>query len=123
MIEATRIQHSRRVLSSILAALLWGIAPGAAAEAPTEAPAGATLTLLAATCFNCHGTDGRLQDDGIPAIAGKPQQVLETQLQAFKQGQVPATVMDRIAGGFSDVELTALAAHFAALGAAPTDQR
>ncbi len=35
-------------------------------------------------------------------------------MQAFRTGQRPATVMDRIARGFSDDEIKAIAAWFSA---------
>jgi cytochrome c553 len=36
-------------------------------------------------------------------------------MQAYKAGQRPGTVMDRIAKGFSDAEVEAIAAWYAAL--------
>ncbi len=71
------------------------------------------VTVLAGTCANCHGTDGR-SPGGIPSIAGRPESILLEQLLAFKSDTPPAntTVMDRLAKGFNDEELTALARHF-----------
>lgn len=91
-----------------LAALALGmgvVAGGAAAE-------GMDASLLAGTCANCHGTDGR-SPGAIPSIAGKPFNVLSAQLAAYKAGQAKdATVMTRLALGFTDEELEALARHF-----------
>lgn len=70
--------------------------------------------LLASSCANCHGTDGRGTTTLAP-IAGRPAAVLEAQLLAFKHDDSSgATVMDRIALGYSDDELKALADYFAA---------
>lgn len=86
---------------------------GAATLAQADDIPPAQIQLMAGTCANCHGTDGRLAG-AIPAIAGRPATVLEAQLIAFKQGLQPnTTVMDRIAKGFTDAELAALANHFA----------
>lgn len=75
----------------------------------------AQTRLLAAACANCHGTDGKL-GGAIPALAGRPASVLESQLLAFKQGKIAtATIMDRISRGYSDDELKQLAQHFSAL--------
>lgn len=72
--------------------------------------------LLAAACANCHGTDGKLAGV-IPAIANRPASALEAQLLGFKHDENSrATVMDRIAKGYSDDELRALAEHFATIG-------
>lgn len=69
-------------------------------------------SLLAGTCANCHGTDGR-SPGSIPSIAGKAFTVLNAQLAAFKAGEArDATVMTRLALGYSDEELEALARHF-----------
>ncbi|WP_198411378.1 c-type cytochrome [Marinimicrobium alkaliphilum] len=69
--------------------------------------------LLASSCANCHGTDGR-GTMTLAAIAGRPASILESQLLAFKHDEsAGATVMDRIAQGYSDDELKALADYFA----------
>ncbi len=73
------------------------------------------VKLLSASCANCHGTDGGFQGP-IPAIAGRPADVLSTQLLNYKH-RAPAgtTVMDRIAKGYTDEELRALASHFSSI--------
>lgn len=81
--------------------------PGAPAGAQSLGPPGA------AACSGCHPPtaapgitvpplNGRMADDIVVAMAG------------FRSGQRPATVMDRIAKGFSEEEARALAAWFAA---------
>lgn len=78
------------------------------------------VALMASACANCHGTDGRLVGS-VPTLAGSSADMLETQLLAFKHDeQTSATIMDRIAKGFSDAELSALASHFAAID--PVDE-
>jgi sulfide dehydrogenase cytochrome subunit len=73
------------------------------------------MDLMAGSCANCHGTDGRLVGS-VPTIAGRPAAVLEARLLEFKHDEVDdATIMDRIAKGFTDEELAALADHFAAI--------
>ena len=72
--------------------------------------------MLAVACFSCHGTDGRQDAKGVPAIAGVDKEVLVTQMMAFRQGNRPdATVMDRIARGFSEQEIHLLADYFSRL--------
>ena len=72
------------------------------------------VTLFAGTCANCHGTDGRARG-AIPSIAGRPASTLEALLLAYKSDTPPpgTTVMNRLAKGYSDAELAALARHFA----------
>ena len=84
------------------------------------APEGATLfeeriQAIAMSCAACHGTDGRLQT-AIPLLAAQPAAVMRAQLLAFKQDQMPdATVMPRLAKGYTDEELEALADYFSSL--------
>ncbi|NOV25608.1 c-type cytochrome [Cupriavidus necator] len=92
--------------------------PGAASAA---APAQATDAALrarsqAAACTNCHGPAGRAPSGStIPPLAGRPQTELAAQMQAFKAGTRPATVMHQIAKGYSDDQIAAIAAWFAAV--------
>jgi sulfide dehydrogenase cytochrome subunit len=73
------------------------------------------LKALAATCANCHGTDGRAVDGAsVPGLAGLPAGYTAQQMRAFKAGTRPATVMHQLAKGYSDAQIDALAAYFAA---------
>jgi cytochrome c553 len=69
---------------------------------------------LAATCANCHGTDGRTtQGSAIPALVGMPREYMLTQFKAFKDGSRSATVMHQITKGYSEQQLETLAGYFA----------
>jgi cytochrome c553 len=70
---------------------------------------------LAAPCAICHGTQGRPAPTAplIP-LAGLPADHIAAQMRAFRDGRRPATVMHQIAKGYSDAEIDALAAWFAA---------
>lgn len=85
-----------------------------AASADSHAPDLNQLAddVLAGGCAGCHGTDGELAGL-VPAIAGRPADELESLLLRYKRGEGNPTVMDRIAGGFTDEELARLAEYFA----------
>ena len=70
---------------------------------------------LAAGCAICHGTLGK-PAPGAPLIplAGLPQDHIATQMRAFRDGKRPATVMHQIAKGYTDAQIDAMAAWFAA---------
>ena len=70
---------------------------------------------LAAACANCHGTNG-VSQPGMPSLAGQPRGYLEQQMQDFKAGKRPATVMHQIAKGYSDEQIGALAAYLSEQG-------
>ncbi len=68
---------------------------------------------LAATCTQCHGTDGRaLAGEANVRLAGLPKDHLLTQLMAFRGGQRPATVMHQLTKGYSPEQLDAIASYF-----------
>ena len=70
---------------------------------------------LAATCAQCHGTDGKaVQGEALVRLAGLPRTHLLEQLMAFRNGQRPATIMHQITRGYSQEQLETLAAYFSA---------
>jgi len=69
---------------------------------------------LASACGICHGTDGRGDGKVLPPLAGMPRDQIASQMRAFRDGQRPATVMHQIAKGYTDEQIDALAAFFAA---------
>ena len=75
---------------------------------------------LAATCAQCHGTDGRAIDGAaVLALAGTPAAYLAEQMKAFKSGARAGSVMPQLAKGYSDAQIELLAAYFANPAAAP----
>jgi sulfide dehydrogenase cytochrome subunit len=87
------------------------IAATAVAAAPAFAQDAVTRS-LAATCANCHGTDGRSVTTQVPALAGVPRQNIVSALKGFKDGTRPATVMHQLAKGYTDAQIDALAGYF-----------
>ena len=93
--QATRV-------SVAMAFALW--ANGAAFAA--DAPAGA------AGCSGCHAGNPRVETP-VPPLAGRPAADISAAMIAFKAGQRPGTIMDRIAKGFSEQETQAIATWYA----------
>jgi cytochrome c553 len=50
----------------------------------------------------------------VPRLTGRNPADIVAQMRAFRSGQRAATVMDRIAKGYSDAEVEAIAAWYAA---------
>jgi cytochrome subunit of sulfide dehydrogenase len=73
---------------------------------------------LAATCANCHGTNGQARGDMKP-LAGVPAAKILAQLADFRSGAQPATVMHQIAKGYTEDQLRLAAEYFAAQRPAP----
>lgn len=70
---------------------------------------------LAATCANCHGTNGHAQPgSGLDALAGVEKAKILVKLADFKSGVKPASIMHQIAKGYTDEQLDLIATYFAA---------
>ena len=78
--------------------------PGAARGQTADA------RLIALSCAGCHGPDGR-SPGSIPSLNGRSATALAMALRAFRTE--PATVMGRIAKGYSDEEIDAVARQIA----------
>ena len=91
--------------------VILGIATIAASSGPalaaSEPPPGA------ASCSGCH-TSGAAGASSVSRLYGRDAGDIMTAMTGFRDGPLPATVMTRIAKGFSDDELRAIAAWLAA---------
>jgi cytochrome subunit of sulfide dehydrogenase len=87
----------------------------AAVPAQTQAQDANAARALAATCFTCHGTDGRSVGGVPPSLAGQNKAVMLQQLKDFKEGKRPGTIMPQHAKGYTDAQLEQIAGYFAAL--------
>jgi cytochrome c553 len=107
--DSRTITEEVSMKAPLLAAVL-----GAAALSANSQETGRNL---AAGCAICHGTEGRpVVKEGSPLIplAGLPKDHIVTQMKLFRDGKRPATVMHQIAKGYSDQQIDAMAAWFAA---------
>lgn len=106
--------HTLRPALWLAAALL---APTAIAQTAPAVPAAAgptvqDISLMAGTCANCHGPDGR-STGGIPSLRGVNERHLLARMQGFKAGTATdATVMTRLMKGYDDAQIAALAQWF-----------
>ena len=100
------LHQTIRLLPVLALALLSALAHGQTAqELNTRA--------LAATCANCHGTDGR-STGGMTSLAGMASADIVRKMQDFKAGKTPATIMHQLSKGYSDEQITLIAGWFAA---------
>ena len=69
---------------------------------------------LAATCANCHGTQGRPRGTAMPPLAGMKADAMLALMADYRNGKRPGTVMPQIVKGYSEEQLRLVAAYFAA---------
>lgn len=89
------------------AGLLMLVACDAASAAAPGPPPGAVA------CSGCHPASDKVSSP-VPRLAGRnPEDIVEA-FKAFRYGERYASVMDRIAKGFSDDEVRAIAEWYGA---------
>ena len=96
-----------RRLAAITALFVLALTESTLAAGPADAPPGAL------SCSGCHATT-RWVDTTVPRLIGRDPAAMLAAMQAFRSGQVPSTVMDRIAKGLTDDEVKAIAAWYGA---------
>ena len=69
---------------------------------------------VSANCANCHGPQGR-SGAAVPSLAGLPSRYIVEQMQAFKAGTRPATIMQQLAKGYTDSQIELMASYFSSL--------
>jgi len=89
-----------------VAAAIGFVSIAAAVVASAEPPAGA------AACSGCHPASARVTS-AVPRLAGRDAAAIVKAMQDFRSGTRTGTVMDRIAKGFTDEEIQAIAAWYA----------
>lgn len=68
---------------------------------------------LAATCANCHGTNGQARGEMKPLAGLKAEKIIAA-VADYKSGAQPATIMHQIAKGYTDEQIRLIAGYFAA---------
>ena len=88
---------------------------GMAASAQAQDKEALYVKSLAATCANCHGTNGKaVEGSSVMTLAGLDKSYTIAQMKAFKAGTRPATIMHQLSKGFSDAQIESIAIYFAA---------
>jgi sulfide dehydrogenase cytochrome subunit len=94
--------RSRMFLAAFLAASPLGL----------QAQESTAVRSLAATCAQCHGTDGRSATSEVIPLAGLPKAHIVSQMKAFQAGTRPATIMHQLAKGYTDQQIEQMAEYF-----------
>ncbi len=97
-------------------ALAFAVSSGASAG-------GASAVMLSDTCAGCHGTDGDSAGPASPTIAGISNDYFVELMQGFASGEVPSTIMGRIAKGYSEDEIKAMAKYYSGMKFVPAKQK
>lgn len=102
----SRLVHIALVMTAALACPLVAVA------AETLSASKQTARGLAANCAQCHGTNGKSAGGAVPGLAGVDASYFTTQMQQFREGKRPATIMHQIAKGYTEQEVALMAEYF-----------
>lgn len=106
------IASTHRPLATALCCILLSLGGPALAQSSAQV---LHTRALAATCANCHGTEGRaVEGQAMVRLAGMNKDTMVTQLRAFRDGTRTATVMHQLTKGYTDQQIDSIAAYFAA---------
>ncbi len=94
-------------LVSGVAGLVMLAGPAQSAEGAPGGPPGAS------SCTGCHDSV-KVPNSVIPRIAGRKAEDIAMRVREYRSGAWPSSVMGRIAKGFDDQQIDAIAAWFAA---------
>lgn len=97
----------RRIPAAVFITLLLP----AGAMAQSVSPSGQAMTQ---NCYVCHGPDGKSAGP-IVSLAGLPKDHIVRQMTEFKTDRRPGTIMNRIAKGYTDEQIAAIAEFIATL--------
>jgi cytochrome c553 len=107
-------QMPRTVLASILVLSAGAAVPLATQETFAQSKGDRDLgEYISSQCVTCHQMTG--QYDGIPSIVGWPEESFVQIMNEYRHKKRSNPVMQTIASGLSDDEVSALAAYFGGL--------
>lgn len=99
-----------------------GLAFCASTTAVAEGMTGASASMLANTCAGCHGTNGASVGPAAPTIGGLSEDYFIDIMTRYASGEVPSTIMERIAKGYSEEEIEKIAGFYAEQKFVPAKQ-
>jgi sulfide dehydrogenase cytochrome subunit len=83
----------------------------AGAAMAQQSPSGQAMVQ---TCYVCHGPEGR-SAEAVPALLRGQREFIVRQMLEFRADGRPSTIMNRVAKGYSDEQIAAIADYLASL--------
>lgn len=84
-----------------------------AKKAKPELLMGASASMIGNTCAGCHGSNGVSKGPSIPTLAGMSSAYLVETMEGYKSGDIPSTIMGRLAKGYTSEEFALMGEYFA----------
>lgn len=107
-------QFPLRALATVSSAMLvLSLATSVEAKKKKPTISGADATMLSNTCAGCHGTLGASIGPSIPTLGGMSSVYLVETMEGYKSGDIPSTIMGRLAKGYTTEEFELMGEYFA----------
>ena len=100
----------------------WALATSALAFSAGAMAAPPSAEMISYACAGCHGTNGGSAGLTMPSLASQSKSAIVDAMKKFKSGERPSTVMGRLAKGYTDADVDAMATFFSKQKFHPTTQ-
>jgi cytochrome subunit of sulfide dehydrogenase len=101
---------------------VWALSLGVVALSGAAMAAPSSPAMLSNACAGCHGTNGGSAGPSMPSLASQSKTAIVEAMKKFRSGERPATVMGRLAKGYTDAEIDAIGEFFSRQKFHPTTQ-
>jgi len=100
------------LLASCVAIATLSVTGVAKAKEKKPLLSGASTKMIAYTCVGCHGQNGNSNGPSIPSLAGTSKVYFIDTMEGYKSGDIPSTIMGRLAKGYTSGEIKQMAKYF-----------
>lgn len=117
-------EFPRRAMLTGIAALALSLS--SVAEAKDEKKpllTGASTDMIVNTCVACHGPNGISKGPSIPTLGGMSEAYVVEMMNGYASGDIPSTIMGRLAKGYNEKEIEQMGKYFASLEYVPVAQK
>lgn len=100
-------------LATGIAVALLSLSSVAEAKEDKALLTGASTDMIVNTCVACHGPNGTSKGPSIPSLGGMSEAYVVEMMEGYASGEIPSTIMGRIAKGYSEKEIEQMGQYFA----------
>ena len=111
------------MLTGIAAVVLSLSSVADAAEEKVALLTGASTEMIVNTCVACHGQKGISKGPSIPTLGGMSEAYVIEMMEGYQSGEIPSTIMGRLAQGYNEEEIEQMGKYFASLEYEKAEQK
>jgi len=101
------------MLTGISAVVLSLSSVAQAADEKKALLTGASTEMIVNTCVACHGQNGISKGPSIPSLGGMSEAYIVEMMEGYASGEIPSTIMGRLAEGYNEEEIEQMGKYFA----------